>query len=235
MTDRARRSYLFATLLGPVVLVALAALVFAGVLGRGQQGAGWACLGLAVVFGGIAVLLRSRPRVWVKTALVFGVLSAAWAALVLLSSDRPGRMVLVVAVAVVLALVPVLAVRNIALAALPPGGGDFELVFPIRGEADGQLLVRRDEVAVRVRRKVRRNLDDNHDDTVLLGDIAEVEVVEVADGAEVPLGLSHTISATAGPAVRVRVVEEDVREDEWIVPADGAREAAEAIRARQNS
>jgi len=118
MTDRARRSYLFATLLGPVVLVALAVLVFAGALGRGQQGVAWACLGLAVVFGGIAVLLRSRPRVWTKTALVFGLLSAAWAVLVLVSSDGPDRTVLVVAVAVVLALVPVLAVRNIALPAL---------------------------------------------------------------------------------------------------------------------
>ncbi len=233
MTDRAVRTYLAATLLGPVVLVALAALVFADVVGRGQQGVAWTCLGLAVVFGGIAVLLRFRPRVWMKTALVFGVLSAAWAVLVLMSSRGPDRMVLVVAVAVVLALVPVLAVRNIALPALPADDGDFELVFPIRGEADGQLLVRRDEVAVRVRRKVRRTLDDNHDDVVLFGDIAEVEVVEVADGAEVSLGLSHTISATAGPAVRVRVVEEDVREDEWIVPADRAREAADAILSRK--
>jgi len=118
MTDRARRAYLFATLLGPVVLAALAALVFAGVLGRGQQGVAWACLGLAVVFGGIPVLVRSRPRVWVKTALVFGLLSAAWAVLVLVTSSGPDRTVLVVAVGVVLALVPVLAVRNIALPAL---------------------------------------------------------------------------------------------------------------------
>ncbi len=120
MTGRAVRIYLCATLLGPLVLVALAGLVFAGVLGRGQQGVAWVCLGLAVVFGGIPVLLRFRPRVWVKTALVFGLLSAAWAVLVLVSSGGPDRTVLVVAVGVVLALVPVLAVRNIALPARSP-------------------------------------------------------------------------------------------------------------------
>ena len=122
MTDRARRAYLSATLLGPVVLVALAALVFAGVLGRGQQGVAWVCLGLAAVFGGIPVLLRSRPRVWARTALVFGLLSAAWAVLVLVTSSGPDRTVLVVAVGVVLAVVPVLAVRNIALPALRSDG-----------------------------------------------------------------------------------------------------------------
>ncbi|MEC3978359.1 hypothetical protein [Amycolatopsis sp. H20-H5] len=236
---RARRTYLIAMLLGPIVLAVLGVLSLVG-LRRPGSGAvlpalGFFAMALIVLLAGY--VLRNAPSRWNRVAAISGVLAGVYGAIGVLVRLGDDQLLIAGAVLVVLALVPWLAVRNASASVLARPTGELvatmaELSFPLRDEADGWFLIRHDEIAVRIRRERRRHVDDNHDDSVVFAGIAAFEVVDLPGGEKVEIGLGYTVTPGAGPALRVRVADEGVRQDEWIVPIDEAGPAAEALRAR---
>ncbi|WP_181776793.1 hypothetical protein [Amycolatopsis pittospori] len=236
---RARRRYLIAMSLGPIALVALCVVSFVGPGNRGSILPVLGFLAFALILLSFGYVRRNSPARWNRVAAISGVVAGVYGAVGVLSwRDGESRLLIAVAVLVVLSLVPWLAVRNASASVLARPKGDLagatvELSFALRDEADGRFLIREDEIAVRIRRKVRRNLDDDHDDVVSFPGVAEVEVIDLPGGDEVEIGLSYTVTPSAGPALRIRVDDESIdREDEWIVPIDEAWQAAEALRTR---
>ncbi|MEV7551908.1 hypothetical protein AB0N89_19990 [Amycolatopsis sp. NPDC089917] len=236
---RARRGYLFAMSLGPIALVALCVVSLAGQRNKGSILPVLGLLAFALVLFLFGYARRNSPVRWSRIAAISGVVAGVYGAVVVLSwRAGESRLLIAIAVLVILSLVPWLAVRNAAASVLARPKGDLvgataELSFALRDEADGWFLIREDEVAVRIRRKVRRSLDDDHDAAVSFSGIAEVEVIDLPGDDEVEIGLSYTVTPGAGPALRIRVDDKaiDLR-DEWIVPIDEAWQAAEALRTR---
>ncbi|OXM44028.1 hypothetical protein [Amycolatopsis alba] len=233
---RARRRYLVAMSLGPIVLVALCVVSFAGPRGSILPVLGFLAFALILMLFGY--VRRNSPVRWSRVAAISGVVAGVYGAIGVLSRDGESGLLIAIAVVVVLSLVPWLVVRNAAASVLARPKGDLvgataELSFALRDEADGWFLIREDEAAVRIRREVRRNLDDDHDAEVPFSGIAEVEVIDLPGGAEVEIGLAYAITPSAGPALRVRVDDKSIDlRDEWIVPIDEAWQAAEALRSR---
>jgi hypothetical protein len=236
MTDRARRTYLCAMTLGPLVLAIMGVLALA----RSRDNVLLPALGsfaVAVVFFLVGYSLRNSPLRWSRVAAISGIVAGVYSALMFLAWGDEDRLLVAGAVFVVLALVPWLVVRNASAGVQATPKRELvetgvELSFALRDETNGWFLIRHDEIAVRTRRKHRRNLDDNHDDRTWLGAITDVEVLDLPGGEETEIGLGYTLTPSAGPALRVRFAEEDIREDEWIVPIEEAWQAAEALRAR---
>ncbi|OXM54585.1 hypothetical protein CFP71_19630 [Amycolatopsis thailandensis] len=237
---RARRKYLIAMSLGPIALVAVCVVSFAGPRNRSSILPVLGLLAFALILFLIGYARRDSPVRWNRVAAISGVVAGVYGAVVVLGwREAENRLLIAIAVLVVLSLVPWLAVRNASASVLarPNGalaGATAELSFALRDEADGWFLIREDEVAVRIRRKVRRNLDDDHDAVVSFSGIAGIEVIDLPGDDEVEIGLSYAITPSAGPALRVLVDDKEIDlRDEWIVPIDEARQAAEALRSRK--
>jgi len=236
----ARRRYLIAMSLGPIALVALCVVSFAGQRNRVSILPVLGFLAFALILLLFGYARRNSPVRWSRVAAISGVVAGVYGAVGVLSwRDGESRLLIAIAVLVVLSLVPWLAVRSAAASVLARPKGDLvgataELSFALRDEPDGWFLIREDEVAVRIRRKVRRNLDDDHDVAAPFPGIAEVEVIDLPGGDEVEIGLSYAITPSAGPALRIRVDDRSIDlQDEWIVPIDEAWQAAEALRSRK--
>ncbi len=236
---RARRRYLVAMSLGPLVLVALCVVSFAGPRNRGSILPVLGFLAFALILLLLGYARRNSPVRWNRVAAISGAVAGVYGAVGVLSwRDGENRLLIAIAVLVVLSLVPWLAVRNAAASVPARAKGDLvgttvESSFALRDEADGWFLIREDEIAVRIRRELRRSLDDDHDVVVSFPGIAEVGVIDLPGGDEVEIGLSYTLTPSAGPALRIRVDDKSIdRTDEWIVPIDEAWQAAETLRTR---
>ncbi|MFC3453347.1 hypothetical protein [Amycolatopsis speibonae] len=236
---RARRKYLIAMSLGPIMLVALCAVSFVGPRSRGSILPVLGLLAFALILLLFGYVRRNSPVRWNRVAAISGVVAGVYGAVAVLTwRDAENRLLIAIAVVVVLSLVPWLAVRSASASVLAAPkdalvGATAELSFALRDEADGWFLIRQDEVAVRIRREVRRALDDDHDASVPFPGIAEIEVIDLPGGEEVEIGLAYTVTPGAGPALRIRVDDREIDlQEEWIVPIDEAWQAAEALRAR---
>ncbi|HEV7973647.1 hypothetical protein [Amycolatopsis sp.] len=254
MTNRelsaGRRLFLIAYVPGPVVALGLSlSLVLNTPSGEIETGTAWGVvLWVAVSLGFLTFgyAKRNSPSWWPKIVAVsvffFGALTGLAAATVFVVHDMPvgvafglGAAVFVVCGIVPWVVVTRAATKVIELPAAAMVESEVELSFPLRGEDDGWFLVGQDEVQVRIRRRVRRQLDDNHDDRVDFTGIRELEMIELREQEKTHVGLGYEAHATDGPAVRLLILS-DSRSDEpeeWIVATDRAWEAIQAIEARR--
>jgi hypothetical protein len=245
-----RRLYLSAILPGPLLALVMALYVgLAAPRDKFEPNTMWgAGIWVAVAFGFLAYgyAKRNSPSLWQKiagvSALFFGVFTglAAASIFLVLGMGTGGAFGLGIAVFLLGGVVPWLAVGRAAakLIELPVSAlvqSEAELSFPLRGEDDGWFLVGQDEVVVRIRRRIRRQLDDNHDDRVAFTGIREIELVQLHGQQTTHVGLGFEAHATDGPAVRL-LIADDSRGDEteeWIAATDRAWEAIQAIESRR--
>ncbi|MDT7729696.1 MAG: hypothetical protein QOI21_6272 [Actinomycetota bacterium] len=245
-----RRLYLFSIVPGPLLAMVMA---FSTVVrvprDKIESNTVWAVgiwVAVALAFLAYGYAKRNSPSLWRKitgvSALFFGVVTALAAASIflVLGMGTGGTVGLGFAVFLLGGVAPWLAVgrASVKLMEQPTAAlvdSEVELSFPLRGEDDGWFLVGQDEVVVRIRRRVRRQLDDNHDDRVYFTGIREIELVQLHGQEETHVGLGYEAHATAGPAVRL-LIADDSRGDEpeeWIVATDRAWEAIQAIESRR--
>jgi hypothetical protein len=245
-----RRLYLFSIVPGPLLAVVMAFSIVLGVpKDKIESNTVWAVgiwVAVALAFLAYGYAKRNSPSLWQKvagvSALFFGVVTALAAASIflVLGMGTGGAVTLGIVVFLVGGVAPWLAVGRAAAKLIEQPAAalvqsEAELSFPLRGEEDGWFLVGQDEVIVRIRRKIRRRMDDTHDDRVDFAGIRELEMVDLRGQETTHVGLGYEAHATDGPAVRMRILS-DSRGDEpeeWVVAIDRAWEAIQAIETRR--
>ncbi|WP_328607615.1 hypothetical protein OG943_00255 [Amycolatopsis sp. NBC_00345] len=108
---RARRTYLVAVLVAPVVLAALGVV---GLVRQASVATAVVSLVLAAVLAGVGVAVRGSARWWPPVAGIGGLLAGLYSAVTFLLRGDDGRFVVAVALLVVLALLPWLVARQAA-------------------------------------------------------------------------------------------------------------------------